>query len=183
MTDKNMACAFTGHRPQYLPWRGGEDDPRCLEFKQITEKRIQKFINDGVTYFLSGMALGFDIYAAEAVIKLKRDNPGAALECVIPFDGQESRWSESDKARYYSILGRCNKKTVICRDYAKSCYAERNRYLVDNSGFLFAALSKSEGGTAYTVGYAVKKNRRVIKINPETNEIIENDEPIQINLF
>ena len=58
------ACAFTGHR--------------SLE-KDFSEKKlkeeIERVISMGVTDFYNGMAMGFDLIAAETVLSLKKKNP------------------------------------------------------------------------------------------------------------
>lgn len=42
---KNMkSCAFTGHRPQNLPFGFREDDERCTALKKILKKQIISLI-------------------------------------------------------------------------------------------------------------------------------------------
>lgn len=67
-----LKCAFTGHRPQNLPFRFNETDERCLRLKAELRKLIVQMIEQkNVTHFISGMALGIDTYAAEIVLDLK----------------------------------------------------------------------------------------------------------------
>lgn len=69
---KVKKCAFTGHRPQSLPFGFNETDERCIALKQTLRAEIIKLIEDeGVTHFISGMAIGVDMYAAEIVLGLK----------------------------------------------------------------------------------------------------------------
>ena len=50
------------------------------------QDQIVKLIeNKGVTHFISGMALGVDIYAAEIVLNLKTKYPHITLESAIPW--------------------------------------------------------------------------------------------------
>lgn len=71
-----LKCAFTGHRPQNLPFRFDETDERCLRLKAELRKLIVQMIEQkNVTHFISGMALGIDTYAAEMVLDLKTDFP------------------------------------------------------------------------------------------------------------
>ena len=63
------SCAFTGHRPQNLPFGFREDDERCTTLKKILKEQIVSLITDeSVTHFISGMALGVDMNAAEIVL-------------------------------------------------------------------------------------------------------------------
>ena len=65
-------CAFTGHRPQNLPFGFNEEDEHCISLKKVLREQIINLIeNKGVTHFISGMAIGVDMYAAEIVLGLK----------------------------------------------------------------------------------------------------------------
>ena len=41
---------------------------------------------------------------------------------------------------------------------------KRNRHLVDNSSVCVSYMTKNTGGTAYTVGYAIKNHVQVINL-------------------
>ena len=65
-------CMFTGHRPKGLPFGYNERDSRCKKLKKALKKLIlNKIQNENVTTFLSGMALGTDMFAAEIVLDSK----------------------------------------------------------------------------------------------------------------
>ena len=70
MKKKMKTCAFTGHRPQNLPFGFNEEDERCIDLKKTLREQIINLIeNEGVTHFISGMAIGVDMYAAETLIQ------------------------------------------------------------------------------------------------------------------
>ena len=86
-------CAFTGHRPQNLPFGLNEEDERCIKLKKtLREQTIRVIENEGVTHFITGMAIGVDMYAAEIVLGLKAAYPGVTLECAIPYENQAEKW-------------------------------------------------------------------------------------------
>ena len=116
-------CAFTGHRPQSLSFRFDETDGRCISLKQKLRLEIVRMLEDeGVTYFISGMAIGVDMYAAEIVLDLKTIcYPGIKLECAIPCEDQSSKWSKALQKRYADIVGKCDKRTLIQKDYTPDC--------------------------------------------------------------
>ena len=61
-------CAFTGHRPKGLGYP--ELDERCAALKEKLRALIIRMIEEeGVTHFISGMAQGVDMYAAEIVLE------------------------------------------------------------------------------------------------------------------
>lgn len=153
------SCAFTGYRPQKMPFGFNEHDPRCIDFKKRLHDTIRELIGHGYSHFISGGALGMDMFASEAVLDLKRDYPWIILEIACPFDGQASKWSREYQDRYYRLIKEADIRTLIGHKYTRSCMFRRNRYMVDNANLLLAAYDGQPGGTAMTVEYA--ENTRV----------------------
>ena len=92
---KEKTCAFTGHRPQKLPFGFNEADERCTALKKLLRTKIIEYIEtEHVTHFISGMALGTDMYAAEIVLGLKAAYPGITLTCALPCESQAEKWPE-----------------------------------------------------------------------------------------
>ncbi len=152
---KVRTCCFTGHRPQKLPFGFNENDWRYKELRKALYQHTKDMITlSAVNRFISGMALGTDIWAAETVLELKEKYPEISLEAAVPCKGQCSRWSEQDQARYKSILRRCDSIVLLQEEYTYDCMLRRNRYMVDNSDFVIALWDGSSGGTEYTVMYA-----------------------------
>ena len=58
-----IACA-TGHRPEKFRFKYNEADPECINLKRVLKNEILKLINHGYDYFISGMALGWDMWFA-----------------------------------------------------------------------------------------------------------------------
>ena len=84
-----------------MPWGFNEDSIGCLAMKEIAKIEIQNaIINYGITHFISGMAIGFDMIAAELVLELKKDYPFITLECAIPCKEQDKLWRQEQKERY-----------------------------------------------------------------------------------
>ena len=83
-------CCFAGHRPEKLSLSE-------TKIKTLLEKTIDMAIENGFTTFITGMAQGVDIWAAEIVLKKKRYNTGLHLICAVPHPGFEKRRSEYEK--------------------------------------------------------------------------------------
>lgn len=138
-------CAFTGHRTL------GEDfSARKLK------REIKKLILSGVDTFYNGMAMGFDLLAAEKTLELKKKYPHIRLILCIPCYEQEKNFSEKDKGRYATIYKKADEKTVLSDTYYRGCMQNRNRYMVDRADVLVAYCNKPDGGAAYTVKYFKK---------------------------
>jgi uncharacterized phage-like protein YoqJ len=162
-------CAFTGHRPANYSFKCDENDLRCKELKKIMTDCVESLITRGVNRFLSGVALGADIWAAEIINEMKKKHTDISLIAVRPCETQANRWPKDDKIRYFEILQLCDEVKTLKTNYTRSCMFERNRYLVDNAQYLIAIYDGSKkGGTAYTVKYGVKKKIEMTLIHPGT---------------
>lgn len=166
------SCAFTGHRPAKFPWKYDEKDPRCVELKAVLARQIEKLAAAGVTDFYTGMALGVDTWAAIAVLDLRERNPAIKLRCVLPCEGQETKWSTSAQILYKDILGDADSVEYVKRTYDRKCMLERNQRLVDSAALLLAVYNgEKRGGTAATVRYARKAGREILVIDPITRSV------------
>ena len=162
-----IVCAFTGHRPQNFPWGYNETSPDCVMLKEVLAEQIKTLVDDGVTGFISGMAQGVDLWAAQIVLDLKKENPLVKLSCALPCDDQEKMWPDPVKKQYHSILEQADKVVRVGREYTKECMYARNRYMVDHANILLAVYNgKRRSGTGMTVNYAEQKQRRIIRIDP-----------------
>ena len=166
--DKTKTCCFTGHRPDKLPWREREGDPRCVQLKQSIFQAVEAVYEAGVRHFISGMARGCDLYCAEAVLELRRERRDITLECARPCETQADSWPAAEQARYQSILARCDFETLVQHGYDRFCMMRRNRYMVDRSSRLIAVYNGvPKGGTAQTLAYALKKGLDTVIIDLE----------------
>ena len=176
---KETCCAFTGHRPKSFPWKNNEIDYRCVLLKEVLAEQIRGLQAKGVTDWLSGMAEGVDLWAAEIVLALREKNPVLKLHCVLPHKGQAEKWSLLAQEKYHSILKQADSITYISREFYNGCMLDRNHYLVDHTAYLLAVYSGvRRSGTGATVNYARKLGREIIIIDPITRQVtLENQPP------
>lgn len=166
--EKEKTCCFTGHRPDKLPWGEDESDLRCLRLKKSIAQAVDEAYTAGSRRFISGMARGSDLYFAEAVLSLRERLGDAVLECARPCESQADGWPAQERARYQSILERCNFETLIQHSYDRFCMMRRNRYMVDRSSRLIAVYNGvPKGGTFQTLTYAMKKGLSIHTIDLE----------------
>ncbi len=144
------SCAFTGHRYELKDFDA-----------ELLERVIKNLIISGVVIFYCGMAVGFDLAAAECVISLKKNYDVKLIACV-PCEGQSDSYSGHDKIRYKRILDNSDEQILLSSHYFNGCMQARDRFMVDNSNVLVYFLRKDEGGTFYTVNYARKKELKII---------------------
>lgn len=153
--DVAHSVSFTGHR-----FYNGESREELMA-------KIRELHARGFRVFLSGMAVGFDMAAAEAVLACRESCRDIRLVAVVPFLGQEQRFTQRDKARFASILKRADEVKTLSMGYHSGVYTIRNNYLVDNCRVLVAWYDGSAGGTRYTLHRAIDRGREVMNIHPQ----------------
>lgn len=163
---KEMTCCFTGHRWQKLPWGQNEDDERCKQMKLSLKEEIIDAVNKGYKYFISGMALGFDIIAAETIIKLKKDYPQIKVIAALPCKDQYKLWKDNQIERYKDVLSKCDEVRCLYDTYNDKCMLERNDYMLNNSSFVIALYNGEGGGTGYTIRKAKEKGLKIKIMQP-----------------
>ena len=149
-----MICAFTGHRPEKLPWGIHEQDPRCDALKRQIALAAEQAAQAGTEVFACGMARGCDFYFAEAVLSLKTVRPEIRLEAWLPCEGQAARWPQQDRIRYEELLARCDRVILVEKRYSEGCMLRRNRAMLDQADRLISVYSGGGGGTGQAVAYA-----------------------------
>ena len=147
-------CCFTGHRPEKL-----KQSEAALY--GMLKAEIEQAIKDGFTVFISGMARGVDIWAAEIVLELQREGYPLRLICALPYDGFGDRWSFQWREKYNRILNEADLVRVICKGYHKGCFHIRNEWMVDHSARVIALYTGEPGGTRNTINYAEKSGIEV----------------------
>ena len=115
-------------------------------------------------FYGAGGALGFDTFAAQTVLDMKKEYPQLRLILVLPCEDQTRGWRSEDIAVYEDIKRRSDKVVYVSREYTPDCMHRRNRHLVDHSGTCICYLTRDSGGTAYTVDYARREGLHVINI-------------------
>ena len=154
---KTQSCTFTGHRD--------------IEFSKIRPLKVAlrdailQCYNEGVTNFICGMALGFDMMAAEIVLNLRDECPDITLTAVVPFDGQEDRWRPSEQHRYDSILDEADQVIILSERYFKGCEMKRNAFMANGSCRVIAYFNgEPHGGTYYTFKSANEAGQQVVNL-------------------
>ena len=150
----HRAC-FTGHRPEKLR------QPESVIVKAL-ETAIKEAIADGKNVFISGMARGVDIWAAEIVLRLRDEGQAIKLICASPYRGFEHGWSVEWQRRYNAVLGAADLVRYICPGYSRACFQIRNEWMVNHSSLVIAVFNGENSGTKNTIDYAIRKGVKVI---------------------
>lgn len=172
---KEISVSFSGHRdltPSEPDLFSGLQvngvnmmkDEFVEQLRNNLSFNLVELYNQGYRYFLNGMACGFDLLAAEEVVKLKKLHTDIKLVAVIPFEAQDYKYPAAERTLYKEILGIVAEKIIVSESYRPDCYHKRNDYLVANSSVLISFYNGNGKGTAYTVKQALKNGLRVINL-------------------
>lgn len=167
---ERICCGF-GHRVLLMD----VEKPLRAVLERLVAER-------GVAVFYTGEMGEFDELFARTVRSMKRDCPSLRLVLVMPYltrrlvigsaldgardggqiaratyDGPGHEWYES---RYDEILIPAELDDV----HPKAAIGLRNRWMVDCSDIVIAALHRNFGGAAEAVRYAEKRGKEVVRI-------------------
>ncbi len=155
LDNRPHTVCFTGHRVL-----SREDEPCLAQLSPLLELLYQRGYRD----FLCGGALGFDLYAAERIIRLREKHPDVRLIFCLPCADQSSRWKKADCSHYERLLYLSDETRVLSPRYYDGCMQARNAYMVDRSYVCVAYMAHLRGGTLSTVRYALSQDVPVVNI-------------------
>ena len=153
--NREHTVCFTGHRLL------GKQDASVLA---CLNELLEHLYTQGYRDFLCGGALGFDLYAAEQVIRLRTQHPDVRLIFCLPCADQSARWKATDCHRYERLLYMGDETRVLSPQYYDGCMQVRNAYMVDRSNLCIAYMKRLNGGTLTTVRYAAAQDVPVVNI-------------------
>ena len=166
MAARQISVCFSGYRPEKLPWGENESDPRCADLKRRLLRAVCDACDAGYTHFICGMARGADLYGCEAALAAREQYPHITVEAAIPCPTQADGWPEAERARWRSLVDRCDFETMVQAKYTPGCMQRRNRYMVAHSARIIAVFDGQEGGTRQTLELAMKNGAEVVILEP-----------------
>lgn len=165
---ERTAC-FTGHRPREV-MAFEPLDAHCERLTEAFDREVQRLVQQQrVDMFLCGMADGFDLFAAQRLLWLRRMDripQGVCLIAVQPYPGHirsmpRKRWTEA----YQEVLLCAQDALVVSAEYGPEAYKKRNAYMVEHARYVLAFWNHSpRSGTGQTVRMAEKSGRTIVNL-------------------
>ena len=140
-------CCFTGHRPEKLTI----PEKRLVE---LLEAEIKRAIDSGHTSFITGMAKGVDLIAAEIVLRLRERGLRLKLICALPYPDFGQHWGGGWTERFRRVLAQADLERTICPGFSYGAYQARNEWMVRHSALVIAVYNGESGGTKNTLDFA-----------------------------
>lgn len=164
-TKSNLVAAFTGHRKERILQGCGNNFQIFGQIRDVVVNQVIELYGQGYNVFYTGMANGFDMIAAEAVLLVKEKYGDITLAAAIPFRKQPLWFDAEDQLSYHRLLKKADRVVMVSENYYKGCYIRRDEYMVRKADAVIAYWDlERKGGTFYTVNKAVESGKPVINI-------------------
>lgn len=156
------AVMVTGHRPQHL-----HPDVRPWVRSELERLAVKLRAEHGTHVGISGMALGADLWWADAVVKA-----GLKLWAHVPFPQQPDKWHPADRDEWVRLCRVADKLTMYGGYYDVKTLHARNDGMIKASAAAVAVWlpAKRDGGTASAVRKLTAVGLPVIHVNPATRK-------------
>ncbi len=163
---KEKTIAFTGNRDLSSPSGLSGTQLNCAICNKLYKLLEKEHLENGITTYLSGVAIGYDTLAAMVVLELKRKYPSISLIAVIPFEGQDAKFKPDQRQQYSEILKQADHSIIINPNgYSNEAYHQRNDFLIANSTRMYGYHNgKPRSGTGSTMRKAGERGVEVINL-------------------
>ena len=150
------ACCFSGHSE--LPIR------KIRNIIINLEREIDSLIAKGVTNFISGGNIGFDLIAASLIIAKKEMGGKIRLIFALPYKEQDALWEKKQKNLYQSLLKEADDIIYVSDKDDAYCIKRQYDYMVEQSDYCVCALIHNKSATSRFVAYAYKNGLKIVNV-------------------
>ena len=156
---------FTGHRKERILQGCGNNPQILAQIREAVAGLVTELYGQGYREYYTGMANGFDMTAAEAVLQVREEYGYITLIAAVPFRKQPLWFDAEDRLLYARLLERMDRVVMVSENYHKGCYLRRDEYMVRKADTVIAYWDLvPKGGTFYTVSKALEIGKSVINI-------------------
>jgi uncharacterized phage-like protein YoqJ len=120
--------------------------------KKAVKKQIIALLDQGLEWIIVSGQWGVEIWAAEAVLELKKDYKILRLAVITPFLEQEENWNEEKKKLYNSVLTHADYVNSVTKSKYNGPwqFKEKNKFLLRNSdGMILIYDEENDGSPKY----------------------------------
>ncbi|MGN0580710.1 MAG: SLOG family protein [Ruminococcus sp.] len=182
-SEQSSTLCFTGHRSGGIRTYRGIQTYRSITVAAVRlmlSRYIDLAAESGYTTFISGLAEGIDLWAAEYVLKMRMTNPDIRLIGAMPYLRHAERFSASGRRLLEQVEEQADCLITVNTDpdsvYSRSgasemknLYRDRNYFMVESSSAVIAFLDENKpySGTMQTVSYAYRRGRKVFRFGSD----------------
>lgn len=183
--DIDTTVCFTGHREtSAIPYRN-EPIYRSITLRTIQLmlcRYIDMAVESGYRSFISGLAVGTDLWAAKYILAKKRSDSSIRLIGVMPYLRHAERFAPqyretlADVEKGADVLLTTNTEPDVIygkkgsgENTSPDVYRERNYFMVDNASAVISYFNEGsfKSGTYQTLNYATRQGRTIRRFGLE----------------
>ena len=144
-------CCFAGCMPEKTTFSESI-------IKNKIRIEIREAIKSGFTTFITGMAPGVDILAAEIVIEMRQIYKEIKLIAAVPYPGFGKTRDYKRNLQYKKIIERVDLIKEISPKLSDDCLKKRNEWMINHSSRVIVAFNGSDAETKNTMDFANSKS-------------------------
>lgn len=156
---KEKCCAIFGSPPESFPWGHDEEDEKCGAMKIRLFSRITFLRSKGITHFIVVLDSGVGLYAAEMINSLQEVDPDIQLTCIIPWEGQATKWTPELRERYFEEQEKCAEVVFISAAKTVDCEIKAVLRAIDMAAGIIAVYGEGDIATSAALHYAQQMNK------------------------
>ena len=165
---KTQVCGIIASAPLCFPWGFDEEDEGCVALKLILLHKITALRADGIKDFAVAMDPGLGLYAAEIINTLRESDPEMTLRCVVPYEGQATKWPPNLRERYFAELGKCAELAMVSTVETPGCRITALLNVIDAADMVLAVTSQEDLLTTMALHYGKRLAKKLAVIEPGT---------------
>jgi uncharacterized phage-like protein YoqJ len=151
--------------------------------KKAIKKQIMALLDEELEWIIVSGQWGVEIWAAEAVLELKKEFKHLRLAVITPFLEQEEKWNEEKKKIYHHIITHADYVNSVSKSKYDGAwqFKEKNKFLLRNSdGMILIYDEENEGSPKYIKAeaeqQAITRNYSIYSINALDLQSIADEE-------
>ena len=165
---KTQVCGIIASAPLCFSWGFDEEDESCVALKLILLHKITALRAEGVKDFTVAMDEGLGLYAAEIINTLRESDPEMTLRCVVPYEGQATKWPPNLRERYFAELGKCSELAMVSTVETPDCRITALLNVIDAADMVLAVTSLEDVLTTVALHYGKRLAKQLAVIEPGT---------------
>ena len=168
---KEISCAVIGSPPLSFPWGYDEEDEICVTLKLLLLNRITFLRGQGVIEFYVVMDDGMGLYAAEMLNSLRERDESLRLVCIVPWEGQATKWTPELRERYYTVLEKCSEVKMTSTSETVDCVITSMLDAIDMSDMVIAVCGPDTILSPVALRYAERMNKQIIALDSDIGKL------------
>ena len=177
-TQQSSAVAFTGYDTETIPNLTTNTNLLNIIAFEFHDT-IKKLYDQGFRTYLSSITNGFDLIAAEATLKLKKEHLEIKLIVVLPHIDQEASFTNTEKTRYKTICALADKVIFTAKDYHENSLYIHQQYLLTNCSQLVCYYDESKAEKSDLINQITDTKIPIINIFSELSDYLNDSNPIK----